>query len=619
MAGPTTDAVGPIPRRGSSSPVLLLAWKVAALCLLAFLFPALTSAQDSLRTDVGFGDYYSPSVSTPVRVYLPATPSSQSVELQFVIRSGDDLHRRDILRTDRILKHVQTQAGQPTDVEVPLPLPQATWSELDMTASTSDGHIIGAASRNLGELVALAGGQYLVAIYCTDQKICQDVQAQLAFGGNGEQSAKKNRNLRLITFSEPLADWWAYSSARMVVLAGPVARFSTRERQALEDYARSGGAIAVLEDEVADKDFLAAYRQGVSSAAPLQVGRGRLFRLRSVPSNELAQVFSNQSIELQAALAVFSRQSAADFIRRTGIAFTFPSFRWLLIWLAIYLVVVGPINFAILRRLKRLEWGWTTVSVLAAVFAGGFYLSGSARRPASYTLDTATIYWMDGRSPVATEEVGVRVSAPHRGDVRLSILDEDLVLNTGPAPFDGASPTEIGADMTEKARAQQGWNADLGPPTSLDIPMLRWSFRDLEFEGFRKFPGTVHWTSAGKLQNDTGVSFSEAMYFDFSANKEYALAHVAAGQEISLSAINAKEIYTSEYNAGLTNGIIVANLGSDSRTPFSVAELPYDGFQFKTGQMFAGLSNEPSPNLQLQPPAPRRNAIALTLVSVGAK
>ena len=53
--------------------------------------------------------------------------------------------------------------------------------------------------------------------------------------------------------------------------------------------------------------------------------------------------------------------------------------------------------------MKKLEWGWVTVCVLAALFAGGFYISGSARRPKNFTLDDATIYLMDDRSPLAVE------------------------------------------------------------------------------------------------------------------------------------------------------------------------------------------------------------------------
>jgi hypothetical protein len=49
--------------------------------------------------------------------------------------------------------------------------------------------------------------------------------------------------------------------------------------------------------------------------------------------------------------------------------------------------------------------------------------------------------------------------------------------------------------------------------------------------------------------------------------------------------------------------------------PFSVAEVPYSGFQIPSiGQTFAGLSDGPVPGADLRPVAVHRSATALTLV-----
>lgn len=236
---------------------------------------------------------------------------------------------------------------------------------------------------------------------------------------------------------------------------------------------------------------------------------------------------------------------AGTLLRRTGVSFKFPRLRWLIIWLAIYLLMVAPINFAILRRLKRLEWGWTTICALAVVFAAGFYLSAAARRPQNYTVDNATIYWMDGRSPVALEDVGVRVSAPSRGEVRLAVND-DVVVLPGALRSADEPEVEIGADMLNKARMLQGWNIEMGSPAVVQMPMLRWSYEDLSFQGFHRFSGTVHWTSQTKLKNETGVAFREAMLFDFSANKQYVLPAMAPGQEIDLAEMKFADIWTPQ-------------------------------------------------------------------------
>ena len=621
MADPGTESIGRKSNRNDCGAAGLLVWKVALLSWLILFLSLPAHSQNSMSVGIGLGEYYSYSAPTPVQVQLPAASVARSIELQFVVRSGNDQERRDILRTDRFTKRVRVNAGQALDIEVPILIPQANWGALDVSASGADGQLIARTSRELRDVTPLTNGQYLAAIYCQDQATCQGVQAQVAFGGSSAQNAEKNRNLRLATFREARPDWWAYSAASCVVLAGPIAGFSQEERQALEGYLRSGGILALIEDKIADKDFLAAYRKGVLDSVPIRVGRGRLVRLQSVGSKiSIPEVTPQRFARFGIVMTPSGEQTmAGTLLRRTGVWFQFPRLRWLIIWLAIYLVIVGPINFAILRWLKRMEWGWATMCVLAVLFAAGFYLSGSARRPKNYTVDNATIYWMDGRSPVALEDVAVRVSTPERGDVRLAVNDNVVVIPG--TLWSGDEPeVEIGASMLNKARLLQGWNMEMGSPTVVQLPMLRWSFADLSFQGFHTFPGTVHWTSQGKLKNETGVAFSQAMLFDFSANKGYALPAMASGQEIDLADLKFGDIWTHDRQPNEQFLLPFNFTNSDTNSPFSVAEVPYGGFQIlNSGKMFAGLSEAPVPGTELRPAAVHRSATALTLVYLGDK
>jgi hypothetical protein len=619
MTGPGSELRARVSARSNCAAACLLAWKAAALCVVMLIFSLPARSQDSIHVGIGLGEYYSYSAPTPVQVYLPSASVARSIELEFVVRSGSDQERRDILRTDRFTKRVQVSAGQALEMEVPILIPRANWGVLDVTASAADGRLIASASRELRDVTPLTNGQYLVAIYCQEQPTCQNVQAQIAFGGSSEANSEKNKNRRLATFREPRADWWGYGAAQCVVLAGPIADFSQAERQALEDYLRSGGVLALVEDQLGDKDFLAAYRHGDVDSVAIQVGRGTLVRLPNVSSMLRIPELPGPTYAHDGFAAVLSseRSTADALLRRTGVWFKFPRLRWLIIWLAIYLLIVGPINFAILRRLKRMEWGWTTMCVLAALFAVGFYLSGAARRPKNYTLDNATIYWMDGRSPVALEDVAVRVSTPERGDVRLAVND-DVVLIPGTLRSGDEPEVEIGASMLNKARLLQGWNLDLSSPTLVQMPVLRWSFEDLSFQGFRRFPGTVHWTSQTKLKNDTGVAFREAMLFDFSANRQYVLSAIAPGEEIDLAGMKFADIWTPQHVPNNQFGIRIDSTRTDIIPPFSVAEVPYLGLQIlNSGQMFAGLSDTPVPGADLQPAAVHRSTTALTLVHLG--
>ena len=53
-----------------------------------------------------------------------------------------------------------------------------------------------------------------------------------------------------------------------------------------------------------------------------------------------------------------------------------PALPWLLIGIALFIVLVGPVNFLLLRRAGKPEWAWATVPVLSVVFVAGFWIIG---------------------------------------------------------------------------------------------------------------------------------------------------------------------------------------------------------------------------------------------------
>ena len=589
----------------------------AILLLVALVAPVRTYAQDSLRIEaIGLSGYYSTTVPVAVQIHLPASPQPQSLRLDFTVRSSYFYGARGVVRTDHFFKTVSLPAGRVSDLEVPVLIPQTPIGEVDVTATTPDGRVVGSAKQDLKTLAQI---EHLVAVYCQDDAKCASAGSQIQYHDNGVPSTAP----RVTWFRSLRQHWWSYSLARAIVLAGPLAGATENEREALEDYARAGGILVILEDDVADKDFLAPYRTGAATPAPIRVGRGHLYRLRSVASKDLAQQsFDSTFLKFASSAGYATGQSSVEpLLSRVGVFFTFPRLRWLIIWLAAYLLVVGPLNFFLLRRAKKLEWGWLTTCLLALVFAASLYFSSSARRPKNYTLDNATVYSMDSRSPVAVEDLGLRISSPHRGDIAVSVNDDLVAVSPGNLSPGGPSDVELGADMTDKQRIQEGWNVDIGPPLTATTRMLRWSTQDFSFEGFRKFGGTVHWISANKLRNDTGISFREAIYLDYAGNRQYLLPHLSPGEDVDLAALPANLIW-ARHDVG--NGVVVSPGPSfdvrPGRVPFSIDRFPYSGFQTESAShVFAGLSDEPLPGAQLQIPAIPRAKIALTIVDMDAK
>jgi hypothetical protein len=596
------------------------ALKALILLLVALVAPVRTYSQDSLRIEtVGLGGYYSGVVPVPVQIHVSAYSRPVSLRLEFTVRSGYSYGARGIVRTDHFFKSVSLPAGQASDVEVPVLIPQTPTGALDVMARSLDGRAVGSASQDFKTLQSLSQSQYLVAVYCQDDATCVSAESQIAFHGKGVPGTDQ----RVTSFRAPRQHWWSYSLARAVVLAGPLAGFTQDERAALEDYARTGGILVILEDEIADKNFLAPYRMGAPTLAPIRIGRGHLYRLRSVASNDLAQPSFDSTFSKFANFVGYltGQPSAEPLLNRVGVSFTFPRLRWLILWLSAYLLVVGPLNFFLVRRAKRLEWGWLTTCLLALVFAASFYFASSAGRPRNYTLDNATVYWMDSRSPVAVEDVGLRISSPRRGDVAVSVDDDVVAINPGNAWPSGPSDVELGAEMTEKQRIQQGSNVDLGPPVTAVTAMLRWSTQDFQFEGFRKLDGTVHWISKNKLRNNSGISFREAIYVDFAENRQYLIPHVGPGEEIDLAALPSDLIWARK-DPGIGFGVLPspAFVVGAGRMPFSIDQFSYSGFQIESGShIFAGLSDEPLPSTQLKIPVLPRAKVVLTIVDMDEK
>jgi hypothetical protein len=421
-------------------------------------------------------------------------------------------------------------------------------------------------------------------------------------------------------FKEPRQNWWAYGAAQCVVLAGSISDLTEGEGEALEYYLRDGGTLILLEKDIANTRFLAAYRQGDPKAEAVLVGRGRLYRLASLEAKGLGKVPLNDAsvpLLVQGFLGGLMGQQPGvqTVLSRIGVSFSFPRLPWLLLWLAFYILIIGVVNFAILRWLDRLEWGWITVCFVAVLFAAGLYITSSLRRPKNFTLDSVKVYWMDEHSGKALGDYGLRVSSPKRTQVTVSVK-EDVILASH--AFSAHSGVEVGAEMTDTHRVEPGWEVQLGPPLEMRISMLRWSFSDFYMEGFHEFPGTVHWTSATRIKNETGQSFRQAIYLDFKANKRYTIPALAPGEEVDLAAITPKEIWQKEKEKPKSEALEDAlTARQPKREPFSVEELPYSGFQFGPGgRVFVGLSDMPAASANLDVAAASRQSLTLIVVSM---
>ena len=510
--------------------------KTLALLVLAVLLPGAARAQVRLRIgDVGLQGHCSTSIPTPVRVHIPALPQSQTIDLVVNVNTSISADYPTLVRTDHFEKRVSLMAGQHLDVDLPILLSAYGRRVLRVVATDSRGQRFGEAKL---ELPLFKPGPP-IAIYCRDDAQCFAAQNQIATRVTRLQTTVPRSDLQFVFLKELRSDWLVYRMAEAVVIAGSMADMTPDEGKALEYFLRSGGTLVLVEKEAANPKFLSAYPAGTDF---VRVGRGKLYRIPSLESKLLTNLYS--ALEPNNDPAVTTLQVSADtsrrideFLGRIGISFTFPRLRWLLIWVGIYILVIGPLNFACLKRLRKLEWGWVTMAATALLFAAGIYVSSSSHRPRTFTLDGAVIYSMDAHSAVAVEHHGFRISSPDRRQVGLTV-DDDVILASQrswtPREETGAY---VGSDLAGRGGNLPGWQVQLAPPLKLEVPMRRWSFTDFYAQGFHEFPGTVHWASPMHLKNDTGLKFREALYFDKRTNLFYPIHGMAPNQEVDLAGI----------------------------------------------------------------------------------
>ncbi|MFZ0276601.1 MAG: hypothetical protein WA254_19275 [Candidatus Sulfotelmatobacter sp.] len=560
----------------------------ALLCTgFVLAFAASLMADANLRiADVGLHGYSGATSAVRLIVRNPS-PEVQTIHLRIVATDqNNSVANNSVVNT--ITADISLKGGEQRELEFPILMPGG--NAVITADATAAGVVLGHDKQE-----APLRQANLIVLLCAGDSTCKTVQSQIQFSGTIEERADKNRQAKFEIVNDPREHWWAYSACRAIVLARPMADFTQAQRDALEGFLRSGGRLVLLEDQIADPGFLSAYRQGPAPSNSERVGKGTLIRVSGLSGDQLGNSFSGQNLRGALDPTYMSNLNQANWLsRRFATAFDFPRLRWLLIWLAVYIVMIGVLNFAVLRRLHRLDLGWITMCGLALLFAAGFYFSSASRGPKNFRLDNLATYYLDSRSPLAMADYNLRVSAPDRRDILVSIADPAVFTSSNFG--DNEANSQIWAEMNRQAtQARLVSDIHLGPPSQVELEMLKWSFDDLNLRGLHEFAGTLHFVAPNRLRNDTGQRFEEAIYLDYPANALYVLPALGPGEEIQLDTITPNRIRPENGNQ---RPVIVPTYDARQQTlqdAVLTSGLPFAGW----GRVFAGLSDGPALPVEL--------------------
>ena len=218
-----------------------------------------------------------------------------------------------------------------------------------------------------------------------------------------------------------------------------------------------------------------------------------------------------------------------------------PPIGGLIALLGAYILLIGPVNYLVLKRMDRRELAWVTMPVLIGIFAVGAYGFGSALRGSELIINEVAIV---RGAPGATDgmaQVYLGIFSPSRGTYQLRVPGGALLSSPMSGDFFGGDGTSASLDVLQGDPARI---RDLGvgfgslrtvrAETPVEVPLVE---ADIRLEGNR-LTGTVRNASTETLLKPAVVlGGTVATLADLApgatATVDVALANTQFGQQLS--------------------------------------------------------------------------------------
>lgn len=113
-------------------------------------------------------------------------------------------------------------------------------------------------------------------------------------------------------------------------------------------------------------------------------------------------------------------------------ALRLPSTLGFLGFLMLYVAVVGPLNYLLLRRLDRREWAYATVPLLVLLFSGGAYIWGTAGRGQSAIVSELSVVRAAPGADEGQATTYLALFSPSRATYDLRLQPDALVSDLEP-------------------------------------------------------------------------------------------------------------------------------------------------------------------------------------------
>jgi hypothetical protein len=308
-------------------------------------------------------------------------------------------------------------------------------------------------------------------------------------------------------------------------------------------------------------------------------------------------------------------------------ALDLPSVQGLALLLAVYVLVIGPLNYLVLRWRRRLHLAWVTIPVLTLLFAGGAFGLGYAMRGSDVILNKISVVSVqpDGNASMRSY---VGLFSPSQRSYEIQVPGEHLLSPLNP-DYNPWGPGGL-ATSGEMVFVQGQSGAVRG------LAVNQWSMQALMVEGnwpgFGRISGDLRLDAGsivGRVRNETGYTLQDAVLI--LGNGFVRLGDLAPGQEAAIkmevgnsasqpfgSPISYR-LFEAEFNRPGPNGVsrevqlkqtLVDSLFQQGGK-FGPSPMASSQAGALSGLFFMGWLAQAPPEIQVEGRAPMQQAISL--------
>jgi hypothetical protein len=417
--------------RGEPSPLSRrlrgVASRLLVLCILALVlaaFPALAQQTSPVRLEAraGLAGYVDPDRPIVVDVTISAD----------VLFAGE-LEARVASATQLVPVEIPAGGEKTYTVRVGLPV-GSTQVRLRLY---EDGATEAAATANLS--LRSATDEPIVGVVGSSELVQRIDSAALAVTG------------RDVIAVATEAEGDEFGVARYLVIENP-----TELAPAVRDWIRSGGRVIVEQSRLGalGLDLVAPITSG--SETYFSFGRGWVTGVSGInrlTTEDWSQIITPPRYQLAPREMWQSPEQMLMQSAVSGGDQRVPSLPWLLSALVGYAVLVGPINFAVLRRLGKRELAWVTIPVLAFLGVLGFWLAGRERLQTN-VLNHGTVIIASGEQAVGRSATVLAVGS---GGRRTLSTPSDWVTYPFAATLDPSGVQQFGPPEPAEANSNGGY------------------------------------------------------------------------------------------------------------------------------------------------------------------